>query len=113
MTKTELISAMAAECSLSKTDAGKALDAFMHQVTVALASGEKVILAGFGVFEVKERAERTGRNPQTKEEILIPASRTPSFKPGKPLKEVMKADAPLARGVVCYVRAAPFSVLPI
>ena len=90
MTKTELISAMAAECGLSKTDAGKALDAFMHQATVALASGEKVILAGFGVFEVKERAERTGRNPQTKEEILIPASRTPSFKPGKPLKEVMK-----------------------
>lgn len=90
MTKTELISAMAAECGLSKTDAGKALDAFMHQVTVALASGEKVMLTGFGVFEVKERAERTGRNPQTKEEILIPASRTPSFKPGKPLKEVMK-----------------------
>ena len=59
MTKTELISAMAAECSLSKTDAGKALDAFMHQVTVALSSGEKVILTGFGVFEVKERAERS------------------------------------------------------
>ena len=57
MTKTELISAMAAECSLSKTDAGKALDAFMHQVTVALASGEKVILAGFGVFEVKDGSE--------------------------------------------------------
>ena len=55
-----------------------------------IIEGEKVILAGFGVFEVKERAERTGRNPQTKEEILIPASRTPSFKPGKPLKEVMK-----------------------
>lgn len=51
MTKTELISAMAAECGLSKTDAGKALDAFMHQATVALASGEKVMLTGFGVFD--------------------------------------------------------------
>lgn len=90
MTKTELISAMAAECSLSKTDAGKALDAFMHQVTVALSSGEKVILTGFGVFEVKERAERTGRNPRPRRRSSSLRPAPPSFKPGKPLKEVMK-----------------------
>ena len=86
MNKTELIAAMAEESGLTKTDTEKA---FVHQVEAALKAGEKIQLTGFGRFEVKERAERIGRNPQTKEEVKIPASKAPVFKAGKSLKDAL------------------------
>ena len=87
MNKTELIASMAEKCQLTKKDTEKALKAFMDIVQETLAKGEKVQLVGFGTFEVKERAARIGRNPRTKEEIKIPASKAPVFKAGKDLKE--------------------------
>lgn len=90
MTKAELIAGMALESGLTKTDAEKALNAFLSQVEQALKQGEKVQLVGFGSFEVKERAERIGRNPKTKEAIVIPAGRTPVFKAGTALKDAIK-----------------------
>lgn len=87
MNKAELITAMAEKSGLTKKDAEKALKAFMESVEGALTNGEKVQLVGFGTFEVKERAERKGRNPRTLEEIAIPASKVPAFKAGKELKE--------------------------
>ena len=88
--KPELISAIAEKSNLTKKDAEIALNAFLETVTEAMISGDKVQLIGFGTFEVKERAARIGRNPQTKEEIQIPAGKTPSFKPGKALKQAVK-----------------------
>jgi DNA-binding protein HU-beta len=85
--KSELIAAIAEKSELTKKDAEKAVNAFVSVVTEALANNEKVQLVGFGTFEVRERAERKGRNPQTKEEITIPASKAPVFKAGKALKE--------------------------
>ncbi len=90
MNKTELIASMAEKSQLSKKDAEKALNAFIESVEEALAKGDKIQLVGFGTFEVRERAERKGRNPQTKEEIVIPASKAPVFKAGKALKDVVK-----------------------
>lgn len=89
MNKTELITAIADKSSITKSDAEKALNAFVDAVTDALSDGDKVQLIGFGTFEVGERAERTGRNPQTGEEITIPACKTPKFKAGKVLKEAV------------------------
>lgn len=89
MNKTELITAIADKSSITKSDAEKALNAFVDVVTDALSDGDKVQLIGFGTFEVGERAERTGRNPQTGEEITIPACKTPKFKAGKVLKEAV------------------------
>ena len=85
MNKTELINAVAEKAELSKKDAEAAVTA----ITGALVEGEKVQLVGFGAFEVKARAERVGRNPQTKETITIPASKTPVFKAGKALKDAV------------------------
>jgi DNA-binding protein HU-beta len=85
--KSELIAAIAEKSELTKKDAEKAVNAFVSVVTEALANNEKVQLVGFGTFEVRKRAERKGRNPQTKEEITIPASKAPVFKAGKALKE--------------------------
>jgi len=85
--KTELISSIAEKSGLTKKDAEAALKGFMESIQEALEKKEKVQLVGFGTFEVKERAERTGRNPRTKEEIKIPASSVPSFKAGKELKD--------------------------
>jgi DNA-binding protein HU-beta len=85
--KAELISAVAEKSELTKKDAEKAVNALVSVITEALAANEKVQLVGFGTFEVRERAERKGRNPQTKEEIIIPASKAPVFKAGKALKE--------------------------
>lgn len=79
MTKAELIAGMASESGLTKTDAEKALNAFLSQVEQALKQGEKVQLVGFGSFEVKERAERIGRNPKTKEAIVIPGREGPGI----------------------------------
>jgi len=89
MNKTELINAVAEKADMSKKDAEAAITAMVEAITEALVDGEKVQLVGFGSFEVKRRAERVGRNPQTKEEIKIPASKAPVFKPGKPLKDAV------------------------
>lgn len=89
MNKSELIAGMAAESGLAKVDIEKALNAFLHQVENALKEGDKVQLTGFGSFEVKARAERTGRNPRTNEEVVIPASKVPVFKAGKSLKDAV------------------------
>ena len=89
MNKTELINEIAANTGLSKKDSEKALAATIDALTNALASGDKVQLVGFGVFEVKEYAARTGRNPKTKEVINIPATKRPQFKAGKALKDAV------------------------
>ena len=89
MNKTELIAAIAEQAELSKKDSEKALKAFVDVVTEALVKGDKVQLVGFGSFEVRKRAARKGRNPQTKEEIKIPASKAPVFKAGKALKDLV------------------------
>lgn len=89
MNKSELIDRIAENADLSKADAGRALDAAIEAVTAALKSGEQVSLVGFGTFTVKERAARTGRNPQTGAEIAIAASKVPGFKPGKALKDAL------------------------
>ncbi|MDO5147391.1 MAG: HU family DNA-binding protein [Eubacteriales bacterium] len=87
MNKAELISAIADRTKLTKKDADNALKAFIDVVGDELSRGEKVQLAGFGTFEVSERAERQGINPRTKESITIPASKSPKFKAMKALKE--------------------------
>ncbi len=86
MKKTELVAAIAAKAEISKKDAEKALAAFIDTVTETLDKGDKVQLIGFGTFEVRTRAARTGKNPQTKETIKIPASKTPVFKAGQAFK---------------------------
>ncbi|MCE7791016.1 HU family DNA-binding protein [Salipaludibacillus sp. CUR1] len=90
MNKTELINAVAEKTDLSKKDATSAVDAVFDVITGSLQEGDKVQLIGFGNFEVRERAARKGRNPQTGEEIEIPASNVPAFKPGKALKDAVK-----------------------
>lgn len=87
MNKSELIDAVAAAADLPKASAGRAIDAMVDAITAALKSGEQVVLVGFGTFSVKERAARTGRNPQTNKPIEIPAAKIPSFKAGKGLKD--------------------------
>ncbi|MFD1427772.1 DNA-binding protein HU-beta [Kroppenstedtia sanguinis] len=87
MNKTELISQVAEKTNITKKDATQAVDAVLDTITEALKTGEKVQLIGFGNFEVRERAARKGRNPQTGKEIDIPASKVPAFKPGKALKD--------------------------
>ena len=87
MNKAELVKAIADETDLSQKDTEKVLNSFVNQVSNALEQKDKIQLVGFGTFETRERAERTGRNPQTNEEIKIPASTVPAFKAGKALKE--------------------------
>ena len=89
MNKAELVAAVAEKNALSKKDREKAVNAAFEAITAALVGGDKVQLVGFGAFEVKERNARVGRNPKTKEEIQIPASRVPVFKAGKALKDVV------------------------
>ena len=89
MNKTELIAAIAAKTGETKKDAEATLNAFVNVVSEILAKGDKVQLVGFGSFEVRKRAARKGRNPQTKEEIKIPASKAPVFKAGKALKDLV------------------------
>ena len=89
MNKSDLIAAMAAKTGSTKKDAEATLNAFVDAVTEALVKGDKVQLVGFGSFEVRKRAARKGRNPQTKEEIEIPASKAPVFKAGKALKDLV------------------------
>jgi len=90
MNKTELLDAVATKSELTKQDSKKAVDALFETISNTLAKEEKIQLVGFGTFEIRERAERTGRNPQTGEEMTIPASKAPAFKPGKELKEAVK-----------------------
>ena len=90
MNKTELVEAVAKKMGTTKKEAEAAVSAFTETVKEALAEGKKVQLVGFGNFEVRERAARKGRNPQTGKEIEIPASKVPAFKPGKGFKEVVK-----------------------
>lgn len=89
MNKAELIATVAEVAGLSKKDSEKAVNATFDAITAALEAGEKVSLVGFGAFDVKERAARMGRNPRTKEEVEIPASRVPQFKAGKALKDAI------------------------
>lgn len=89
MNKAELINAVAEKTGLSKKDTETAVTASIEVITESLAQGEKVQLVGFGSFEVKSRAARIGRNPRTKEEIKIPASKLPVFKAGKALKDAV------------------------
>jgi DNA-binding protein HU-beta len=87
MNKNELIGVIAEKSGLSKKDSEKALVATIDAITCALKDGEKVQLVGFGIFDVKTRAARTGHNPKTKEPIQIPETRVPQFKAGKALKD--------------------------
>lgn len=90
MTKVELIATVAANAGLTKKDAEKAVTATIDVITETLQKGEKVSLVGFGTFEVRERKERQGRNPQTREPMTIPASKLPAFSAGKALKDAVK-----------------------
>ncbi|MTI14634.1 HU family DNA-binding protein [Sansalvadorimonas verongulae] len=89
MNKSELVDAIAASADIPKASAGRALDAVIASITGALTSGDAVSLVGFGTFDVKDRAARTGRNPQTGQPIEIAASKVPSFKAGKSLKDAV------------------------
>ena len=89
MNKSELIAKMAEKSGLTKKDNETVLKAFIERVEEALEGGEKVQLVGFGTFETRERAARVGRNPRTKEEIQIPASKVPVFKVGKEFKDIV------------------------
>lgn len=88
--KAQLVSDVATATGLTKKDATAAVDAVFSSIQAFLAKGEKVQLIGFGNFEVRQRAARKGRNPQTGQEIEIPASKVPAFKPGKALKDAVK-----------------------
>ena len=89
MNKADLVAAVAEKTGISKKDSEKAVNAAFDAITAALVVGDKVQLVGFGAFETKERSARVGRNPKTKEEIQIPASRVPAFKAGKALKDAV------------------------
>lgn len=90
MTKDELIDSAAAKANISKKEAGEILDAILEGITKSLMKGDKVVLTGFGVFRVVDRAARQGINPKTGEKIQIAASKSPKFKAGKALKEAVK-----------------------
>ncbi|MBE6922092.1 MAG: HU family DNA-binding protein [Ruminococcaceae bacterium] len=89
MNKTELIAAVAESAGLTKKDSERVINAAIDAITASLAKGEKVQISGFGTFESKEREARIGRNPHTKEEIHIPATRVPGFKASKALKDIV------------------------
>ena len=89
MNKAELIAVVAEKTGLSKKDSEKALNATFDAIADSLKAGDKVSMVGFGTFEVKTRGERIGRNPKTKAEIKIPATRVPGFKAGKALKDAV------------------------
>ncbi len=89
MNRSQLIDSVAEGSGLSKAEAQRALDAVIDTITTSVANGEKVSLTGFGTFELRERAARTGRNPQTGEQMEIRASKSPAFKPGKSFKDAV------------------------
>ncbi|MBP7859691.1 HU family DNA-binding protein [Patescibacteria group bacterium] len=90
MTKTEIVAAIARDAATTKAEAARILDAVVKVISEALAKGEKVTLTGFGTYEVRHRAARMGRNPQTGATIQIPAQKTPAFRAGKSLKDAVK-----------------------
>lgn len=90
MNKAELIEAIVDATKVSKIDAGKMLDSTLNAISKSLKKGDPVTLVGFGTFQVKKRAARDGRNPQTGEKIRIKAAKVPSFRPGKTLKDLVK-----------------------
>lgn len=90
MTKAELIDKIASGAGLTKTDAGKALDATIDSIRIAMKKGQKVTLVGFGTFSVSKRKARKGRNPRTGAEIKIPATKAPKFSAGKTLKDAVR-----------------------
>ena len=89
MNKTELVASVAEKSGLTKKDSEKAVNAVLAAITESMENGDKVQLVGFGTFEVRERKARKAQNPQTKEEITIPATKVPAFKAGKGLKDVV------------------------
>jgi len=89
VTKADLVASIASEAGLKKVEAERALKATTNAIQLALVGGKKVTLVGFGTFQVSHRAERMGRDPQTKRPIRIPASNTVKFKPGKAMKEAV------------------------
>ncbi|HCW97221.1 MULTISPECIES: nucleoid-associated protein HU-beta [Pantoea] len=91
MNKSQLIDKIAADADISKAAAGRVLEAFTSSVSDALKGGDEVALVGFGTFSVRERAARTGRNPQTGKEITIAAGKVPGFRAGKALKDAVNA----------------------
>ncbi|MHC1694440.1 MAG: HU family DNA-binding protein [Eubacteriales bacterium] len=91
MNKAQLVDSISQKTGMKKKDAEAALNAVVGTIEEALVSGDKVQIMGFGTFEVKQREERKGRNPSTKEEIIIPASKHPSFTAGKSLKTVVNS----------------------
>lgn len=109
MTKVELIAAVANDANLTKKDAEAAVNSALNAITAALKDGDKVTLVGFGTFEVRERPERKGRNPQTGAEITIEASKLPAFKAGKALKDAPFSN--LKRNPVRPVTACDGAVL--
>lgn len=90
MNKAELVSAIVKKADLSNAEAGRALDAVIDSITAAMKKGDSVVITGFGTFNVKHRAARKGRNPQTGETLQIKASKAPFFKAGKNLKDAVK-----------------------
>lgn len=92
MNKSELVKSIAEKAEITQKDAAKALDATVEAVQKALASGDKVQIIGFGSFEVRDRKERKVISPATGEEIKVPATKVPAFKPGKSLKEAVAAE---------------------
>ncbi|MGB1092118.1 MAG: HU family DNA-binding protein [Oceanobacter sp.] len=91
MRKPELATAIAVEADLSKEKAAEVVNVIIDRITQALSEGESVSLIGFGTFEVRNRAERQGKNPQTGEPLTIPAAKVPAFKPGKGLKDAVQS----------------------
>ena len=91
MNKSELVKALAEKAEITQKDAAKVLDAVVETIQEALANGEKVQIIGFGSFEVRDRKERKVKSPATGQEIVVPATRVPAFKPGKSLKEAVVA----------------------
>ena len=89
MNKTELIAAVAEKTGMTKKDAERVINATLETLTASLVAGDKVQISGFGIFEVKAREARVGRNPRTKETIQIPATRLPAFKASKALKDAV------------------------
>lgn len=90
MNKSEIVAAVADQVNLTRKDAELAIDTFLEAICEGLANGEKVVISGFGTFEVRNRVARSGRNPRTGEEIVIPGQKTPAFKAGKLLKDAVK-----------------------
>lgn len=93
MNKTELVKSLAEKAEITQKDAAKALDAMVETIQEALAGGDKVQIIGFGSFEVRDRKERKVISPASKEEIIVPATKVPAFKPGKSLKEAVAVKA--------------------